>query len=1116
MKHFTRIVLFCVLIFVQIPVLFAQISPQFYSFPYNHLNWYTIESEHFLVHFQEGNSRPAQVTSRIAEEIYAPVTRMYEYEPDQKINIVLIDRFDFSNGAAYFYDNKIEIWLPSLDTPLRGTHNWLRNVITHELVHIIQLQASMKRSRRIPATYLQWLSYEDVRRPDVLYGFPSGFISYPFSGISMPAWMAEGTAQFMTEALNYDYWDSHRDMHLRTRILDGSYLSLEAMGTFHSKTSLERELVYNMGFDFIRYISERFGEQAVADITRQFSVQGVYDVRKAMEHALGIDGRELYHDWIADRKASYHEQVAAFTKSEYILIEEDGFFNFFPAFHPGENKLAYLTNRGRHDARLALVMQDLDTKKTETAFRLPALRNHPHNHDHASGSCHDNPFRIDRVSTSFSFSPDGSKLVYSSITLNRFGEEYRDLFLVDLNEPKRPKQLTKSGRLMDPVWHPDGNYLAAVQIYDGSANLVLYDLEADSLHQLTSFNAGEQTYRPVWHPNGEELYFSFADVSMRGIYVLDVASGEIQPVLASLHVDYRDPFISPDGDFLYYSSDFSGIFNIYRMPVTGGDPVRITQVIGGAFMPTVHQDGTLIYAGFTADGYKIKQHIPGTAELIPFGAEPLVRNRRFDAAEREPLNLFDDSDIRPFESLAISVADTGVYHFELDTRGSTWRTFSSYEDQFTSFSFYPVLRFDNYTQPRGSNRSLLRNGQVGRLGENLWRDAKIGVYGSSRSMLENFTFFGGFLIGTGSRASDGVDDFFRPGRLVKLDRDAFLTIEYAGLPFIKRHWSPTISLSLFNIRRNVENGLQIEEFPCTACLPDTTFTDIAYDIFQFEASLISKINRFSVVQLGYYHSPYRVSTEPFFSREFREVISGSTARYYIGNTYTAAFIFELIEYHRHVDAAMQGLRGLIRYSYEPSRLLDGYDIRDGTLFPVYNTFNNHSVELDAMWGFRALDQFFSVRGRFFSYFNPLDEYFFLDYIGGFIGMRSYPFFALGGNTTAYAQLNYYTPLITHIYRQYNRLTLDNVYLRLFAEAGNGWGGPLNIDNSIKKGVGAEVRVSMNSYYFFPSRLFVSAAYGFDEYALTFPDTFITPGARPTVNYGRELLFNFGLLFDFDF
>jgi hypothetical protein len=132
----------------------GQLSPSQYSYPNNHIPWFTIESEHFRVHFQEGNNRFAQLTSWIAEEIYPKITGLYKFEPDTKTDIVLNDRQDYSNGAAYFFDNQIEIWIPSLNTPLRGTHDWLWDVITHEFAHIVQLQVAMKKDRQVPAIYV--------------------------------------------------------------------------------------------------------------------------------------------------------------------------------------------------------------------------------------------------------------------------------------------------------------------------------------------------------------------------------------------------------------------------------------------------------------------------------------------------------------------------------------------------------------------------------------------------------------------------------------------------------------------------------------------------------------------------------------------------------------------------------------------------------------------------------------------------------------------------------------------------------------------------------------------------------------------------------------------------
>jgi hypothetical protein len=165
------------------------------EFTHPELEWRTIETTHFFVHYHEGSERTARVTAKIAEEVFEPVTAFYGHTPAQKVSFIIKDNDDISNGAAYFFDNKIEIYASSMDFELRGTHNGLRNVITHEFTHIVQIQTSKKFGRRLPAFYFQWLGYESERRPDVLYGYPNVIVSYPVSGFVVPAWFAEGVAQ---------------------------------------------------------------------------------------------------------------------------------------------------------------------------------------------------------------------------------------------------------------------------------------------------------------------------------------------------------------------------------------------------------------------------------------------------------------------------------------------------------------------------------------------------------------------------------------------------------------------------------------------------------------------------------------------------------------------------------------------------------------------------------------------------------------------------------------------------------------------------------------------------------------------------------------------------------
>ena len=105
---------------------------------YNHseLVWKTFETSHFIFHYHEGTEKTVAEAAKVAEEIYKPITDYYDFRPTSKTTIIIKDTDDFSNGTAYYYDNKLEIWALPLDFDLRGSHRWLQNVITHEFTHI--------------------------------------------------------------------------------------------------------------------------------------------------------------------------------------------------------------------------------------------------------------------------------------------------------------------------------------------------------------------------------------------------------------------------------------------------------------------------------------------------------------------------------------------------------------------------------------------------------------------------------------------------------------------------------------------------------------------------------------------------------------------------------------------------------------------------------------------------------------------------------------------------------------------------------------------------------------------------------------------------------------------
>jgi len=551
---------------------------QFENYNHPELKWRTIETEHFLVHYHSGISRTPRLIAKIAEEIYAPVTRMYHFEPDGKIHFIVRDHDDYSNGATYYYDNKIEIWATPLDFILRGTTNWLRNVVSHEFTHMIQLQAGRKMPRRIPSLYIQNLAYEDEKRPDVLYGFPKRIISYPLPGTVMPMWLAEGTAQYGAYRNGTDFWDTHRDMILRVHALSDGIYPLKEMGTF-GKSSIGNESVYNHGFAFVMYLTERFGGGVLEKISRNMASPFTYTVERAIKKATGVSAEKLYGAWKTELELGYLKRSDLIQKNlvQGTVIDETGSANIFPAWSPDGASVAFLSN-GRSDflSHTGLYVQKSDAsprKLLKTGVVSPPA-----------------------------WEPSGRRIAYSRLKKNRNTSLFHDIFLYDIASGGE-KQLTFSRRASYPSFSPDGKTVYYSSGADGVFNLFALDIETGAHRQLTRFTRGEEVFNAAVSPDGGRIAFAVSRGYGRDIAVVG-ADGSGFRYLLDGTADERDPSFSPDGTKLYYSSDKTGIFNIYEYDCAAGVSMPVTNVLGGAFMPSVNAGGQLVYSLYTRGGYK--------------------------------------------------------------------------------------------------------------------------------------------------------------------------------------------------------------------------------------------------------------------------------------------------------------------------------------------------------------------------------------------------------------------------------------------------------------------------------------------------------------------------------
>ena len=1017
------------LLFLFIPVI---VSAQFDEY-HPDFEWLTIRGKKIFVHYHAEAERTAKVVAKIADEVWGPITSLYEYEPDP-VHFVIKDIDDYSNGATYFFDNKIEIWASALDFDLRGSHNWLRNVISHEFTHMVQIQSAMKMGRSIPAIYLQFLNYEDKRRPDILYGFPNFIGSYPIATINIPAWFAEGTAQFMRKEFDYDNWDSHRDMILRSYALDNKMLTWNQMGVFN-KTSLGNESVYNSGFALTLYIAQKYGEDKLSEISHKLGKKLNFTIDAAFKEVLGKDGNQIYDEWSGFVKSNYKDRIkdVQANQVEGNVVANEGFGNFYPLFSSDGKKMIYISNKS-HDyfAISSAFEMNLETKAEKTL--------------------------VNGIRSSVAYMPGQNKIVFAKLSQdNPKMANIHDLYIYDIDKDD-DKRITFGLRANNPSVSNDGSKIVFLFQRDGSTNVGLINSDGKDFKKLTFFNNGEQVFNPKFSPDGNYIVFGYSIANSREIAKVNV-DGSGFSLLIKNGSDNRDPVFDKNGN-LIYSSDQTGIFNLYKYDLEKKETAQITNVIGGAFEPSIDLKANIIYSGYTSDGFKIfslpiaqQQKIDESKKYVWLSNPPLSADK-----SKGDLTKFDISALRNYN-------DSGIPAY----------TAQKYSGFFSRLSLVPFIRYDNYNTSNSGFDKI-----------------KPGLYFMSSDMLNRFSIFGGGAINK------------------RFERDLFLSFDYRDkLPLLfNLGLKPELGLELYSISRKTNTSIIFDEYDPA----QNTNAEVTYNLFEFDLIARHKLfNDANKLELRFIFSQYSALIGSFIQPISNNFFISFNNTYLIGRNFRLQYTHESIKPTTDSDINPVGRKIEFRYDYDFNRYNEEgkFEIVDNLLKPLYTDYNFHKVELNWKEHLQiAKDQTLTAQFRIASILGPAVPIFFDFYLGGLIGMKSYPFYSVNGNELGWLNLTYRFPLFKEIDARVGHLYIDKIYFSIFGDFGNAWTGDFPSLDKFKKGAGAEIRIKMNSFYLFPTSLFFSAAYSFDRFSSKI--------LGETVTYGKEWSFYGGILFDFSF
>ena len=221
------------------------------------------------------------------------------------------------------------------------------------------------------------------------------------------------------------------------------------------------------------------------------------------------------------------------------------------------------------------------------------------------------------------FSPDGRRIAMRFIDLG----ESQDIWIFDRDQ-ETLERLTDEGTVnQTPVWTPDGARIAFSSLRDGGTGQ-LYWQPADGSGRAEPLLATDfRTIPGSWSPDGQTLAFQALSGSW-DVGLLTLGDSTPRWVLES-EFDEVHPQLSPDGQWLAYTSDRSGEQEVY-VEATSGEGARYPVSSNGGHSPRWAPDGSVVYFAVgaalmaasvsTDDGFRVTsrvQRFDGVDDLNP-------------------------------------------------------------------------------------------------------------------------------------------------------------------------------------------------------------------------------------------------------------------------------------------------------------------------------------------------------------------------------------------------------------------------------------------------------------------------------------------------------------------
>ncbi len=636
---------------------FGRNKVQYERFPFT-----ILETEHFQVFNYLNDTFNINSIGRTSEDWYQKHMRIFNDTFETKNPIIIYNNHaEFqqttviesmlgtgTNGVTEAFKTRVVI--PYLESGKETSH-----VLGHEMVHVFQ--------------------YNIVKFDDSL------MLS---SIMNVPLWMVEGLAEY----LSIGGEDSHTALWMRDAVMNNDIPSFDDL-----TRDMGEYFPYRYGHAVWAFIVSKYGADKIKPLFRNCAM---YGYEPAIKLTLGIKSDSLSNDWKRAMKRKYlplYDSIISKPNGEVLFNKENsGEMNFSPNLSPDGKFMAFQSDRDvlSLDIYLADPLTKKVIRKLSTSVQKPYIDEYNY------------------LGSAGTWSPDSRYYAISGFVKGR-----NKLLIIDVVKSKIYKRIDIPGvkAFINPSWSPDSKRIALSGMADGIVDLFLYNIDADTVTNLT--NDYYSDMMPRWSPDGKILVF----ISDRGpdtdlknrvygnyrLCTIDIETNKVHILNVLPKANNVDPMFTPDGSSILFLSDADGYRNLYEYKIQSNLLYKLTNYFTGITGITelspaisVAADGELVYTLYRNKNYDLYK-----ARLSDF--------------TREPVDLFLNEKSAAILPVSDSLIDTlKIYHLQ-----DTINIYDTSQYEMIVKTYHPKFSVE-YIGSSGVGGGMSRFGAAFYGGVNLW------------------------------------------------------------------------------------------------------------------------------------------------------------------------------------------------------------------------------------------------------------------------------------------------------------------------------------------------------------------------------------------------------------